>query len=124
MSENILQGRRVLIVEDEMLVAMMLEDMLADLGCTVVGTVGRVADALKAIEDEAPDIAILDMNLDGERTDGLADALAARGIPFAFATGYGAQQIEQPHRDRPLIAKPFQESDLEAALRQALAEAG
>jgi CheY-like chemotaxis protein len=121
MNTESLEGCRVLVVEDEMLVAMMLEDMLTDLGCTVVATAGRVPEALKAIEAEAPDVAILDMNLNGERTDGLADTLAARGIPFAFATGYGVQQIEQPHRARPLIAKPFQQSELEAALRKALA---
>jgi CheY-like chemotaxis protein len=80
---------QILVVEDESLVAMMIEDMLTDLGHQVVATSGRMPEASKLVSDPSADLAILDVNLNGEETYPLADSLAARKIPFIFATGYG-----------------------------------
>ena len=103
---------RVLIVEDEMLVAMNIEDMLLDLGHEVAGIASRLAPALSLAGEAAIDAAMLDVNLAGENSFPVADVLAARGIPFVFATGYGRQGIEERYRDRPLLQKPFRASDL------------
>ena len=84
-----LYGRRVLVVEDEMIVAWLLEDMLADFGCTIVGPAARIDQALAMIKAEALDAAVLDVNLNGQQSYPLADALVTRGVPFVFSTGYG-----------------------------------
>ena len=107
---------RILLVEDEMTVAFMVEDMLADLGHQVVAMAMRLPDALKAAADLDVDLAILDVNLDGLRSFPVAAVLTGRGIPFAFATGYGAAGIEEPFRDRPVLVKPFLQADLEQVL--------
>src|SRR6202045_5470871 len=83
-----LSGRRVLVVEDETMVAWLLEDMLADLGCAVVGPAAHVNQALAMLDAEAIDAAVLDVNLQGQKSYPIADAIAARGVPFAFSTGY------------------------------------
>ena len=116
-----LQGLRVLIVEDEALVAMLLEDMLGDLGCQVVETCSRVPPALARVQDvDAPlDVAILDMNVAGEASGPVAEALAARGVPFVFATGYGSGGLPDAWRDRPTLQKPFGMKEVEARLREA-----
>ena len=106
-------GLRVLIVEDENLIALLLEDMLAELGHTVVGPVARVKKALDMIQREEIDLAILDVNINGEETYPIADVLAARDIPFFFSTGYGKKGLRAPHQDRPTLQKPFQRHDLE-----------
>lgn len=121
MSGTSLDGIRVLIVEDEILVAMLLEDMLVQLGCVTVATVGRIDAAHDAIAAHPIDVAILDLNLHGHKTTPLADALADRSVPFIFATGYGARDIDPHHRHRPVLSKPFLEDDLAAALARALA---
>lgn len=105
---NLLAGKRFLIVEDEMLVLMNTEDMLADLGCTSVSAAATVGEALALIDDQHFDAAMVDMNLDGDETGPVADALAARGVPFMFATGYGSRGRTDRHGDRPLLKKPFQ----------------
>ena len=107
---------RVLIVEDEMLVAMNLEDMLLDLGHEVAGIASRLAPALALARDAGFDAAILDVNLAGERSFPVADLLAERGTPFLFATGYGVQGVEERHRTRPILQKPFRSVDLKTAL--------
>jgi CheY-like chemotaxis protein len=114
-------GRRVLIVEDEGMTAMLLEDMLADLGHAVVAAVGRMERAAQLISEGEFDFAILDVNLRGEFTYPLADILKARGIPFVFATGYGSAGLAQQWRSTPTLEKPFQAADLERAMREALA---
>jgi CheY-like chemotaxis protein len=107
-SEIGLQGRRVLIVEDETLVSMLMEDILMDFGCIVVGPAARLEDALtKAREEESLDIALLDVNLAGKRSFPVADILAERGVPFIFVSGYGEQALEPPHQNRPVLQKPF-----------------
>jgi len=117
-----LSGRRVLVVEDEALVSMLLEDMLEDLGCQVLGPVMRVSDALAALAepDARFDVAILDVNLGGERCFTVAEALRARGTPFILSTGYDDGGIDEGWRDRPILRKPFLSSQLEDVLRQAL----
>ena len=111
-----LADRRILIVEDEMIIAMMIEDLLADLNCRVVAIVARSEEALIAIAKHAIDAAILDLNLSGQRSDSVADALAARSIPFVFSTGYGEQGVKPEYRDRPILKKPFRITDLEKVL--------
>jgi CheY-like chemotaxis protein len=104
---KLLSGRRVLVVEDETLILMIIEDMLADLGCESVTTVATVGQALALIDTQVFDAAMLDMNLDGNRSHAVADALAARGVPFVFATGYSGRNMREGHRDRPVLKKPF-----------------
>lgn len=113
-------ARRVLIVEDEMLVAMLLEDMLKDLGHVVVGIATRVETALSLIASTEPDLAILDVNLAGQKSFPVAEALERKGIPFVFATGYGQQGLEGNHISRTVLTKPFRSRDLERALKVAI----
>ena len=117
-----LEGLRVLIVEDEALVSMLLEDMLADHGCEVAASASRIAQALELVADLGlvVDAAILDVNLGGEPIFPVADALAARGVPFAFATGYGAGGLPDSWRDRPTLQKPFSHDEVGRALVQAI----
>ncbi|HEX4739461.1 MAG TPA: response regulator [Allosphingosinicella sp.] len=107
---------RVLIVEDEMLVAMNIEDMLLELGHEVAGIAGRLEPALALARDGAFDIAMLDVNLAGDRSFPVADLLIERGIPFLFATGYGPGGIADKYRGRPVLQKPFRAADLAAAV--------
>jgi CheY-like chemotaxis protein len=109
----------VLVVEDEMLIGMLLEDMLVDLGHTVAAVVPRLKDALAAVENVPFDLAILDVHLHGESAFPVADALIARGIPFVFATGYGERGLPENYRDRPVLQKPFARGDLERVLNLA-----
>jgi CheY-like chemotaxis protein len=118
-----LSGRRVLVVEDEMLVAMLLEDMLADLGCTVVGPAARVEQALAMIETAASlDAAVLDLNINGQKSYPVADALVAGGVPFVFATGYGPHSLMSGYSWFPLLQKPFKRLELGKALMKLLTE--
>ncbi len=119
-----LQGAKILLVEDEALVAMLLEDMLADEGCDVVATAPRLTEALAYAESLEFDLAILDLNLAGENTFPVAEALSARNKPFVFATGYGAGGLPPEWRDRPTLQKPFTATDVSRVLGELLAEAG
>ncbi len=110
---------RILIVEDEMLVALMLEDMLDDLGHQVIGPAMRLSQALELASTCEVDLAILDINLDGSKSFPVADVLSGRGVPFLFATGYGAAGLEVPYKDHLVISKPFAPHDLQAALARA-----
>jgi CheY-like chemotaxis protein len=114
-------GLSVLIVEDETLVAMLLEDMLADLGCEIAGSASTVAAALDMLDTAAADVA-LDLNLGGESCYPVAEALAARGAAIIFATGYGDARVEEPWRDGPILQKPFGEDQFARALAAAIAE--
>ena len=105
-------GLRVLVVEDEIMVALLLEEMIAELGHQVVGPVGRLGRALEAAGTEAIDLAILDINLDGKEVYPVADALAARDIPFAFVTGYGREGLRAAYQGSPTLPKPFRRQDL------------
>jgi CheY-like chemotaxis protein len=107
---------RILVVEDEMLVAMNIEDMLLELGHEVAGLASRLGPALALARESRFDAAMLDVNLAGEPSFPVADLLIERGLPFLFATGYGRQGIEARYRDYPLLQKPFRTADLEQAL--------
>jgi CheY-like chemotaxis protein len=115
------EGRRVLLVEDETMIAMLLQDLLGDLGCEVVGPAYALDPALElAAGDDAIDVAILDVNLAGRPVFALADALRGRGVPMVFSTGYGSGGLREIDRDVPVLGKPFQTRELAVALRQAL----
>ena len=107
-------------VEDETLVAMLLEDMLLDLGCEVVWTAHRVDHAVDLVAETAPDAGVLDVNIAGDEVYPVAEALAVRKIPFIFTTGYGTRGLRDPWRDRPIVQKPFQVEHLSAGLLNAL----
>jgi len=113
-------GLRILVAEDEMLVAMMLEDMLDDLGCTVVGPANRVPQALDLARQETFDGAVLDVNLAGQEIYPVAEALADRDIPFVFVTGYGSAGLRDPFCNVATLQKPFQPQDLEQVIRSAI----
>ena len=117
-----LSGTRVLLVEDETLVAMLLEDMIGDLGGAVVGSASRVGRALDLVREQGDeiDLAVLDVNLGGEDAFPVASLLAERGVPFVFSTGYGSAGLPEPWRSRPTLQKPFTQAQVETVLRQAL----
>jgi CheY-like chemotaxis protein len=116
-----LQGRRVLIVEDELMIRMLLEDMLSDFGCVLAAEAGTIESALAAVRETQFDVAVLDVNVEGALITPVAAALAARGVPFVFATGYGARGLPEGFTDRPVVQKPFETVALEKALGVALA---
>ena len=124
-SKASLAGLKVLVVEDEALVSMLLEDMLSDLGCEIVGPVMRLGEALAMAEDESQviDVAVLDVNLAGERSFSVAEALEKRGCLFVLATGYDDAGIDERWRARPMLRKPFLSHQLEQVLHEALAGA-
>ena len=114
-----LQGRRVLLVEDESLVAMLGEDMLHDLGCEVEVAM-RLDKAIALARGADLDMAILDVNLGDARSYPVADALFERGIPFIFATGYGLSGIEPAYGAIPVMQKPYQIAQMERLLTHLL----
>ncbi|HUO20975.1 MAG TPA: response regulator [Caulobacteraceae bacterium] len=111
-----LAGLRLFVVEDDAVVAMILEANLADLGCVIVDLAVSVQDALRRLVDTVADVALLDVNLGGETAFPVADALAERGIPLVFATGYGSAGLEGPYRTAPVLTKPYSLDDLADAL--------
>ena len=116
-----LQGRRVLVIEDESLVAMLLETILDDMGCAVVGPESNIDDGLLAVTTEgALDAALLDVNVAGREVFPVAEALKARGVPFVFSTGYGEAGLPDHWRGHPTIQKPFTETAIREALMKAM----
>ncbi|MFW2341730.1 response regulator [Brevundimonas sp.] len=116
-----LEGRKVLVVEDESLVAMLLETMLEDMGCTVFGTAARVEDALTLIAgDTRPDAALLDVNVAGQTVYPVAEALDRKGVPLVFSTGYGQGGLAEGWEGRPTVQKPYTEAMIRDALMQVL----
>jgi CheY-like chemotaxis protein len=113
-------AKRILVVEDELMIRMLLEDMLGELGYTVAAEAARIEEALEAAKNADFDIAILDVNLNGQPISPVAYALVARGMPFVFATGYGERGLPEPYRDRPTLKKPFQMDGLKQMLQTAL----
>jgi CheY-like chemotaxis protein len=113
--------KRVLVVEDEYLIRMLLEDMLADLGYGVAAAVGTVAEASEFAASGDFNAAILDVNLDGQEIFPVADILAGRSLPFVFVTGYGERSLPDRYRDRPALQKPFQAEQLSSTLANMLA---
>jgi CheY-like chemotaxis protein len=116
-----LLGRRVLVVEDEMMIAMLVEDMLAELGCVAVGPAHALDVALDLARTELDlDAALLDVNLGGQPVYEVADALRAKGVPAIFSTGYGDAGLREIDRGALVLQKPFRAGDLAAALNAAL----
>lgn len=108
--------KRVLIVEDEVLLALHLEDMLTALGHEVVGHAMRIDMAMELARESDIDFAVLDINVAGTDSFPVADILRHRGIPFAFATGYGAEGLADGYRDFPVLRKPYSQEDLERTI--------
>jgi CheY-like chemotaxis protein len=109
-------SKRILVVEDEYLIRMLLEDMLADIGYTIAAAVGTIAEASKVATSGEFDLAILDVNVDGTEIYPVADILMERKVPFVFVTGYGERSLPEPYRNRPTLQKPFQADDLKKKL--------
>jgi CheY-like chemotaxis protein len=108
---------RILLVEDEAIIAIMVEDLLTDLGYEVVGPASNVAEALRLAQSEELAGAVLDVNVGGTTVYPVADALAARQIPFMFVSGYGPAGIEPRYVDTPVLTKPILDADFERAVR-------
>lgn len=117
-ADKIPSNLRILVVEDEAIIAMLIEDMLSDLGCVSVGPAYSTEQALELIQSEQFDAAILDVNLGGQRTTPVAQALLSRGIPFVFATGYGPAGIAEDFSENIVLTKPFEQIELECALKR------
>lgn len=111
-----IEGLRLLVAEDEALVSILIEDMLVELGCSVVGAVANVPSALEVARKGGIDCAILDVNLGGESIHPVAEELAAREVPFLFVTGYGASGVPDQFSGAPVLQKPFQLPMLKKAL--------
>ncbi len=119
-AEDVLKGAKVLVLEDETLVSMMVEDMLMDLGCEIIGPFSRLDQALNAVKEGVEfDMALLDVNLGGERSFPLAEVLAEKNIPFVFTTGYDESGMPDAWRGRPSLRKPFMMHEMATILRTA-----
>jgi CheY-like chemotaxis protein len=114
---------RVLIVEDEFMLVMLMEELLPTLGYEIAGTAASVDEALEHLASLQIDLAVVDVNLAGTESFPVADALRERGIPFLFTTGYGQQGLPPRFADAPVLAKPFRRHDIDAALTQLRANA-
>ena len=119
-----LKGLRVLVVEDEMMVSMLIEDMLSDLGCLVVGPASRLDEAMDLARAGGIHCALLDVNLGGQPIFPLADLLREQGHPMAFATGYGDAVLREVDQGCPVLQKPFREGDLARVLAELHAAVG
>ena len=120
MMDKLLSGRRVLVIEDEMLILMMIEDMLADLGCDSVAVASKIGPAISLIQGQDFDTAMLDMNLDGIESYPIADALKAREVPFFFSTGNSLTNMKDGYRDQDVLKKPFTFEQLSNMLSRSL----
>ena len=119
---QVLAGKRILLVEDEFIVATTAEDMLNELGAKVVGPATSLTRGLALAESEEFDAAVLDINIQGTTVDPVADILSQRGIPFIFATGYGRPALRDRSQQAPLLDKPYTVDKLAAMLTQVLGE--
>lgn len=115
-------GLRVLVVEDEMMVALLAEAVLTDLGHLPVGPALRLEEALLMVGSEVIDVAMLDVNLGDAKSFPIADLLRSRGIPFFFATGYGIEGLSAAYRDELVIEKPYFTADINRALGIVMAD--
>ena len=120
MADKLLSGRRVLVVEDETLILMMIEGMLTDLGCESVTAAATVDKALALIDAQVFDAAMLDMNMNGNASDSVAEALVARGVPFVYCTGNTGHKITDTYHDHPVLKKPFRDEQLAEILTRLL----
>jgi CheY-like chemotaxis protein len=117
-------GLRVLVVEDEMMIRMLLQGMLSDLGHTVAAEAGAIKEAMTLAEQAEFDLALLDVNLNGQPITPVVEILKQRGVPFVFASGYGVSGVPEPYRTSPTLQKPFQTEALAAAIATAAPNAG
>src|SRR4030095_13766614 len=117
MTDNDIAGRRILVVEDEMLIAMEIEATLETLGCDIVGPVSTLETALQLAREMTLDAAILDITIRGGKSYPVAKELLSRDIPFALASGYGDWALPEAMRDRPRLTKPFTTAELEKQVR-------
>ena len=113
-----LHGLKVLIVEDEMLLMMMIEEMLVELGCDFFIAASNIQQAIECIEREPFDLCLLDINLNGERSDPVAVTLNAHKIPFIFCTGNSLIDVPPLFSGHPILSKPFSIKDLKFAIRE------
>ncbi|MGD9868157.1 MAG: response regulator [Hyphomicrobiales bacterium] len=118
-----MSSHRVLVVEDEALVSMILEEMLADLGHTVVATAATFESGVHLASQEDFDVAILDLNIAGKESYEIADILIRRELPFVFATGYGLSSLREAYRKWPTLEKPFRAEQLHDVLTRLFASA-
>lgn len=114
--ETRLATPRILVVEDEMTVAMLIEDMVNELSYEIAGVVPRLEDAMRLVDSDEFDMAMLDVHLNGKTVFPFAAALDRRGIPYLFATAYGGRGIPAEFRDHPVLEKPFGPLELGRAL--------
>jgi DNA-binding response OmpR family regulator len=117
-----LKGKRILVVEDEALIAVMVEDMLSDMGSDIVGPASTIDEALHLARTEAIDAAVLDVNVRGQRIDPVAETLMARGVPVLFATGYGEVRLASGAA-ATVIDKPYTQDKLERGIAAAFTAA-
>ncbi|HYX04831.1 MAG TPA: response regulator, partial [Reyranella sp.] len=110
------QAKRVLVVEDEVLVAMLIEDMLRELGCEIAALSSSLEDAVERARTATFDFAVLDVNLNGRLSFPVAEVVRSRGLPFVFATGYGAKILAQAPFDVPVLQKPFGREELQRVI--------
>jgi CheY-like chemotaxis protein len=120
---KLLSGRSILIIEDEMLILMMIEDMLADLGCESVAVASKIDQAITLIDDQVFDAAMLDLNLNGMESYPIADALTARDVPYFFSTGNSLTNVKDGYRDQDVLKKPFTFDQLSSMLSRSLLRA-
>jgi DNA-binding NtrC family response regulator len=118
--DKLLSGRSILIIEDEMLILMMIEDMLADLGCGSIAVASKIGQAITLIDDQVFDAAMLDMNLNGIESYPIADALTARDVPYFFSTGNSVTNVKDGYRDQDILKKPFTFDQLSNMLSRSL----
>jgi CheY-like chemotaxis protein len=118
--DKLLAGRSVLVIEDEMLILMMIEDMLADLGCESVAVASKIGPAISLIEGQAFDTAMLDLNLNGIESYPIADALTVRDVPYFFSTGNSLTNVKDGYRDQNVLKKPFTFEQLSSMLSRSL----
>jgi DNA-binding response OmpR family regulator len=123
MTVSDVKGCRFLVVEDETLIAVLIEDALVEMGCEIVGPAGRLDRAMQLANDGEFDAAILDVTIRGGKVYPIAELLVARGIPFAFASGYGDWALPEALRDRPRLMKPFALRALNEQIKSLCAEA-
>jgi CheY-like chemotaxis protein len=121
-AEGDLSGRRAFVVEDDALVTMFIQDTLGEIGCEVTGVASNYKDAIEKAKSLSFDVAILDLNLNGQTSFAIADLLSERRMPFVFSTGYDTATLPAQFQSVPVLHKPWQKPHMERALLAALAD--
>ncbi|HYA06820.1 MAG TPA: response regulator [Xanthobacteraceae bacterium] len=121
---NTATGKRVFVVEDELMIRMLLDGMLSELGYTVTAEAGGIDEALTLAKQADFDVAVLDVNLNNQPITPVVEVLVERGLPFIFASGYGQRGVPEAYRASPTLQKPFQAEALARAIDAAVVKAG